>query len=175
MNERTITQAVRRSEGDSRVFSIAFFAAFAIALSIIEHMVPRPLPWMRIGLANAITLYAFTVFRPREVLVVILARVVATSLLIGTFLSVTFILSLSGALSSFLLMYLTYRYLKSVFSLVGISVIGALTSNSVQLLLINYAFIQSSISYYFLPFVLLFALAGGVVSGLFGKFLSENI
>ena len=33
---------------------MAFLGAMAISFSIIESMVPKPLPWMRIGLANAI-------------------------------------------------------------------------------------------------------------------------
>ena len=63
---------------------MAFLAAMAISFSIIESMIPKPLPWMRIGLANAITLYSFTVLKPREVLPVVLSRVVATSIMLGT-------------------------------------------------------------------------------------------
>ena len=63
-----ISTTIRKSEGDKRIFFMAFLGAMAISFSIIESMVPKPLPWMRIGLANAITLYSFTVLRPREVL-----------------------------------------------------------------------------------------------------------
>jgi heptaprenyl diphosphate synthase len=89
---RVISDTIRHSEGEKRVFFMAFLSAMAISLSIVEYIVPKPLPWMRIGLANAITLYSFTVFKPKEVLLVVLARVVATSLLFGSFLSVTFLL-----------------------------------------------------------------------------------
>ncbi len=170
-----ITDTIRSSEGDRRIYYIAFLATMAITLSIVEHLIPKPLPWLRLGLANAITLYSFAVLKPREVLLVVFSRVIATSLLIGTFLSVTFLLSISGALSSFFIMYLMYTLFSRVFSLVGISVVGALTSNTVQLLLINFIFINSRLSYYFLPFILLFALIGGLISGFFGRFLTENI
>ncbi|HEB33127.1 MAG TPA: Gx transporter family protein [Spirochaetes bacterium] len=154
---------------------MAFLGAMAISFSIIESMVPRPLPWMRIGLANAITLYSFTVLRPREVLPVVLSRVVAASIMLGTLFSVSFFLSLSGALSSFVIMYLMYTYMRRVFTLVGVSVAGAVTSNVAQLTLLNLLFINNRISYFFLPFILLFALIGGVLSGLFARFLTENI
>ena len=154
---------------------MAFLGAMAISFSIIESMIPKPLPWMRIGLANAITLYAFTVLKPYEVLPVVLSRVVATSILLGTLLSVSFFLSLSGALSSFIIMYLLYKYMHRFFSIVGVSVAGAVTSNAAQLTVLNILFINSRISYFFLPFILIFALAGGILSGLFARFLTENI
>ena len=170
-----ISNTIRSSEGQKRAFFIAFLGAMAISLSIVEHMVPKPFPWMRIGLANAITLYAFTLLKPREVMLVVLSRVIATSILIGSFLSITFILSFSGALTSFMMMYLFYTYLRKFFSIVGISVIGALTSNTVQLIMVNILFINTRLSYYFLPFILLFALLGGILSGWFSRFLVENI
>ena len=172
---KLISHTIRSSEGERRVYFIAFLAAMSISLAIVEHMVPRPLPWMRIGLANAITLYAFSVIKSREVLLLVLARVVATSLLIGSFLSVGFLLSIAGALSSFLVMLFFFKILGRFFSVVGISIAGALTSNAVQLVLINALFINSRISYYLLPFILLLALVGGTLSGLFGRFLIERI
>ncbi len=170
-----ISTTIRNSQGNKRIFFIAFLGAMAISFSIIESMVPKPLPWMRIGLANAITLFSFTVLRPREVLPVVLSRVVASSILLGTLFSVSFFLSLSGALSSFIIMYLLYTYMRRVFSLVGISVAGAVTSNAAQLTMLNLLFINNRISYFFLPFILLFARIGGVLSGLFARFLTENI
>jgi heptaprenyl diphosphate synthase len=172
---QVISQTIRSSEGERRVYFIAFLAALSISLAIVEHMVPRPLPWMRFGLANAITLYAFGVLRPKEVFLLVIARVVASSLLIGSFLSVTFLLSLSGALSSFFVMLSLFLLFRRFFSLIGISVAGALTSNAVQLLVVNTLFINSRISYYLLPLILLFALGGGILSGLFGRFLTEHI
>ena len=172
---RLISDTIQSSEGERRVYFIAFLAAMSISFAIVENMLPRPLPWMRIGLANAITLYAFSVLKPREVLLLVLARVVATSLLIGSFLSVGFLLSITGAFSSFLVMLLLFRFLRRFFSLVGISITGALTSNAVQLVVVNVLFINSRISYYLLPFILLFALVGGTLSGLFGRFLTEHI
>jgi heptaprenyl diphosphate synthase len=130
---------------------------------------------MRLGLANAITLYAFSVMKPKEVLLIIVGRVVAASLLLGTFLSMGFVLSLTGALSSFLVMLCMYHLCRRWVSLVGISVLGAVTSNAAQLAVVNAIFVGSRLSYYLLPFLFLFALIGGTVSGLFGRFLTKNL
>jgi heptaprenyl diphosphate synthase len=72
-------------------------------------------------------------------------------------------------------MYLVYAFLRRWFSLIGVSIFGALTSNMVQLMLVNAIFIRSALSYYFIPILLGFALVGGIISGLFGRFLVENI
>jgi len=171
----SISETIRKSEGKKRLFFSAFLATMAIFLSIAEAVVPKPLPWMRIGLANAITLYAFGIMRPREVLLIVIARVTATSLLLGTFLSMSFLLSVTSALSSFIVMYFFYTFCRRWFSLVGISILGAVTSNASQLLVVNTLFVNSRLSYYFLPFLFLFALLGGTASGLFGRFLTRNI
>lgn len=173
--EFSITKTIGESEGRRRIYFLAFLSTIAIFLSIIEHIIPKPLPWMRFGLANAITLYAFTFMKPREVFLIVLTRVLATSFLLGSFLSITFILSLTGALTSFVVMYFFYSIIPRVFSIVGISILGALTSSVSQLIVVNYLFVNNRLSYYILPFILLFALIGGLISGLFGRFLIDNI
>jgi heptaprenyl diphosphate synthase len=170
-----ISRTIRRSEGRRRLYYGAFLATLAIFLAIAESVIPKPLPWMRLGLSNAITLYAFTVLRPREVLLVVLSRVVAASFLLGSFLSIGFVLSLTGAVSSFCVMFLLYRSLRRWVSPVGVSVMGAVTSNGAQLAVVNALFVGSRLSFYLLPFLFLFALVGGTASGLFGRFLMDNI
>jgi heptaprenyl diphosphate synthase len=170
-----ITETIRASAGDKRVFFIGYLATMAIFLSIIEAVIPKPLPWMRIGFANAITLYAFGVLRPREVLTLVMARVLATSLLLGTFLSIGFLLSLVSTLSSFAVMLLLYTTARRIFSLIGISILGAAASNAAQLAVVNALFVNSRLSYTFLPFLFLFALLGGGVSGYLGQFMRDNL
>jgi len=173
--EASITETIRESSGGRRTFFIAFLSTMAIFFAVAETAVPKPLPWMRLGLANAITLYALSTIRVKEALIIVVARVIAASLLVGTFLSIGFILSLTGALASFAVMCFFYSICKRWISLVGISVLGAVTSNASQLFVVNTLFVNSRLSYYFLPFLFLFALAGGTISGLFGRFLVKNI
>jgi len=170
-----ITKSIQNSNQKDRVFYLAYLSSMAIILSILEYLIPKPLPWMKIGLSNAITLYAFGVVKPKEVFYIVLARVLSVSLLIGTFLSTTFILSLTGAIASYFIMLLLFRHSKKIFSLVGISVIGALTSSFSQLFVVNYLFINSQLSYYLLPVLGGFALVGGIITGYFAEFLARNI
>ena len=79
---------------------IALLAALAITIHILESAFPRPLPGIKPGLANVITLVTFLLFDWKSALQVSLLRVVIGSLVLGTFLSPTFLLSLSGACMS---------------------------------------------------------------------------
>jgi heptaprenyl diphosphate synthase len=171
----SITDMIKESQGELRIYYSAILATIAIFLSIAETVIPKPLPWMRLGLANAVTLYAFSIMKPREVFLIVIARVFATSLLLGSLLSVSFGLSLTGSITSFGVMLLGFMLLRKWISLVGISILGAVTSNAAQLLLVNALFVGSRLSFALLPFLFLFALIGGTVSGLFGRFLTENI
>jgi len=170
-----VSKTIILSKGKDRVFYLAYLSSMAMILSILEYLIPKPLPWMRIGLANAITLYAFGVVKPKEVFYIVVARVLSVSLLIGTFLSTTFILSFTGAVTSYFIMFLFYRYLKKLFSLVGISIVGALSSTFSQLIVVNLLYINSKLSYYLLPILASFALVGGIITGYFADFLSRNI
>jgi len=170
-----ISGKIRSSEGNRRIFYGAFLAALAIFLAIAESVIPKPLPWMRIGLANAITLYAFTVLKPREVMLLVLSRIIASSLMLGTFLSFTFLLSLTGGIVSFFVMYLFYVLRGRWLGIVGISILGAVSSNAAQLAVVNGLFVNSRLSYALFPFLFFFALAGGTISGLAACFLIENI
>lgn len=79
---------------------IAGFAALAVVIHILEASVPSPLPGIKPGLANVITLVVL--FRHGWVMALWVAglRVLVGSLLLGSFMTPTFILSAAGALAS---------------------------------------------------------------------------
>ena len=79
---------------------IARMAALALGLSVLEAAIPSPLPGVKPGLANIVTLIVLARYGWRAAAWVSLLRVVAGSLLMGNFLAPGFFLSLSGALCS---------------------------------------------------------------------------
>ena len=83
-------------------YVVAWLAALAIAIHIIESALPSPLPGVKPGLANVVTVAALILYGWRVAVWVSVLRVIAGSMLIGTFLSPTFVLSLSGALAALL-------------------------------------------------------------------------
>ena len=91
------TVEIRTTADDHR---IAKLAALAIGLHIAEAIIPSPLPGVKPGIANIVTLYVLYRFDFATAAWVSLLRVFASSLLLGNFLSPTFVLSLAGAVSS---------------------------------------------------------------------------
>ncbi len=79
---------------------IARMAAVALGLTVLESAIPSPLPGVKPGLANIVTLIVLARYGWRAAAWVTLLRVVAGSLLFGNFLAPGFFLSLSGALLS---------------------------------------------------------------------------
>lgn len=87
---------------------IAGFTALAVMIHVLEASVPSPLPGVKPGLANVITLVVL--FRHGWVAALWVAglRVLVSSLLLGSFMTPTFMLSGSGAIASMLAMGVAY-------------------------------------------------------------------
>lgn len=152
------------------------YIGLCIGLGTVLHIVesvlppPIPLPGVKIGLANVVTLVALFLCNGKEALCVSFFRIVLGNLLSGTFLGVAFFLSSGGGLSSFAAMYLAKR--KGLPPL-WVSILGALFHNLGQWLVAS-LYIQSSTLLFYLPVLLLFALPAGVGVGYLGMLLLKR-
>ncbi len=144
---------------------IAWFTALAITIHIIESALPSPLPGIKPGLANVITIAVLILFGWRMAVWVNLLRVLTASLLIGTFLSPTFILSLSGALASTAILIILSQLPGKGCSPIGYSVAAAITHIVTQFLVAYWLFVQHDGLFYLLPLLMTAALVFGIVSG----------
>ena len=88
--ERAKVKQVIKSRRDDVI--IAALAALAITIHVAESALPSPLPGVKPGLANVITLVVFCIYGWRAAAWVSLLRILVGSILIGTFLSPTFFL-----------------------------------------------------------------------------------
>ncbi len=160
-------------------YRIAVLSAFALALYGIESLIPTPIPWLRLGLANIVTLVALVLYGFRTAMTVTLIRVILGSLFTGTFLGPSFVLSFGGGVTSTAAMGLTYLALKDVFGPVGLSLIGAFFHNIAQLTLAYFFFIQRIEAMCIIgPIIVLIGtltgVANGAVSGILIKKLLKN-
>ncbi len=146
---------------------LGLMVGMAMGLHIFESMfpIPAPFPGAKLGLANIVTLFVVVNFGPKEAVVVTVLRTVLGSLMTGTFFNIPFFLSFSGGVTSSLMMGVTYKVLRDSFSLVGISILGALTHNVVQVAVAAYLVSTAGIFVY-LPYLLLFALPTGFFVGI---------
>ena len=146
--------------------TLALLTALSLFLSAIEYLVPKPIPFMRIGLANLSLLIALEVLNKKDFLLLTGLKILLQGLLYGTLFSPLIILSLGGSLSGALTMLLLHRTLKKHISMIGISLAGALVNNSIQVLLAGVMVFGKQAFYLFPPFLIV----GTISSLLLGLF-----
>ncbi len=146
---------------------VAQLAAAAIALALAEAAIPSPLPGVKPGLANIVTLFVLYRYGFRLALWVTALRVVAGSLLLGTFLSPSFILSLSGAAASLAVLLAAQRLPAKWFGPVTLSLASAFAHLAGQLTVVHWWLIPQTGIVYLVPIfgasALLFGTLNGVV------------
>jgi heptaprenyl diphosphate synthase len=107
--------------------------ALSLALSVVESMlgalVPVPIPGVKLGLANIISMFLLSYFSLPAALVIALLRTLLASLFGGGI--TMFLYSAPGALLSTLVMYAALRWVRPL-SIVGVSMLGAVTHNVAQ-------------------------------------------
>lgn len=149
-----------------RLVIISMLTTMAIVLSILESFIPVFIPGVKLGLANVIILVMLYEFKSYETLLVNIIRILLVGLLRGTLLTPTFLMSLSGGMLSFLIMFLFSRI--KVFSIIGVSVLGSVF-HCVGQILIAIILLSTDAVIYYLPFIAILSLATGVLSGLITK------
>ena len=114
---------------------LAYLCALTLLFSYAELILPRILPFFRLGLANTVILIALDLNFTSYLLLSIL-KATAASLTGGTLFSPFFMISILQSLASALVMRLLYKVIsKKLISLYGISVAGSAVSAFIQIFL----------------------------------------
>ncbi|PPC87812.1 MAG: heptaprenyl diphosphate synthase [Methylotenera sp.] len=145
---------------------IAKLTALAIGLHMIEAIIPSPLPGVKPGIANIVTLYVLYQYGFKTAAWVSLLRVFASSLLLGQFLSPTFMLSISGALLSLSALFIAKHLPSQYFSVISLSIIAAFAHIAGQLIVVRFWLIPHTGIVYLIPIFCLAALIFGLINGL---------
>jgi heptaprenyl diphosphate synthase len=144
---------------------LALLAAIASILFAVEETVALPIPIFRLGLANTVTLLVIYWFGTKEALAVTVIRVAVGSLLIGRLFQPSFLFSLAGGAGSAVVMGAAVQWSGRIFSAVGVSIIGALVKNFIQLAVAGWFVIGSLRLFSLLPLFLWISIASGAVTG----------
>lgn len=157
-----------------KLIFLSLLVSLGLALSIIESMIPIPimLPGMKLGLANIVCLITLVLFGCKEAFVVAILRSLVFALATGGFSGLAY--SLSGAILSTLAMSIIFRYYSRYFSLIGVSIFGAIFHNVGQLLAASLIMENLKIFSYF-PFMTLLSLFTGYFVGLGSTLASKNM
>lgn len=152
---------------------LALYTTIALAIYAAESLIPPlvPIPGIKLGLANIITLFVLSNHSAKDAFCVLLARILIAGFLFGQALSILY--SLAGGILCLLVMTLVQLFLQKHF-LPLTSFFGALAHNAGQLLVA--VFIVKSISpLTYLPFFILSAIVTGLFTGLCAFFTQKSI
>lgn len=162
---------------------ISFLSALCLFLSAIENAIPKPLPFLRLGLANLPVILALFLLPRRKILQIVLFKVIAQALISGTLFSYIFLFSAGGSFSSALAMMGIQSLFrkkssdkKNIFiSAIGISLFGSLASTFVQLFLARILLFGENTKY-IAPVLLCSGMVTGFALGLFAElFMQKSI
>ena len=152
---------------------LGVLTAAAIVIAILESFIPSiGIPGVKMGLANIVILIILYELGIWEAGVVNLLRVLVVSLVRGTFLSMGFLMSLTGATLSFGIMVLFYLLIKK-FSIIGVSVIGSVFHVTGQII-IAMIFLGSAYIFLYLPIIAISTIITGVFVGITAKLIIKT-
>ena len=153
-----------------KIALLGVLTAATIVIAIAESFIPSVgIPGVKLGLANImilITLYELGIL---EATGINIARVFVVSLVRGTFLSMGFFMSLTGAVFSLAIMILFYLVVRK-FSIIGVSVIGSLFHVFGQILVAIF-YLGSGYVIYYLPVIAISAIITGALVGITAKLI----
>lgn len=142
----------------------AVLTALALGLSYMERFIPLqlivPLPGVKLGLANIVTLVALYMLRPRHAMMILIPRCILGALFGGGITGLMF--SLLGGLLAVGVMTLTGRI--PLFSIYGVSILGAAAHNIGQIIAAM-ALMKSIYIAAYLPYLLLVGIFTGFLTG----------
>lgn len=145
---------------------LALYAALAISIHLVETGLPSPLPGIKPGLANVVTLLVLLRHGLAAAAWVSALRVIGGSLLLGTFLGPTFVLSAAGAAGALVALALADRTGRERLGPVGYAVLAALAHVAAQLLVARWLYIPHPGLWQLAPVLLGFATATGIATGI---------
>ena len=161
-------------ESLKKIIFLALLVSIGLALSIIEAMMPIPFvaPGAKLGLSNMVILIALVIFGFKEALTIGILKSFIFTLITGSVSSLFY--SLSGSIFSCLIMYLIFSKFSKVFSLIGVSIFGAVAHNFAQVLVASLMMKNFRIFSY-LPILLLTSLFTGYFIGLSSIFITKSL
>lgn len=147
--------------------TLAILGAFCLFLSTVEYLIPKPIPFMRIGIANLPLMLALDILPLKSFLLLLGIKVIGQGIISGTLFSYILLFSLTGTCVSALSMFALRRFWgPKRIGMAGISVLGALLSNGAQLALARFFIFGQSVRYIVPPFLAM-GLVTALVLGLF--------
>ena len=148
---------------------LGLMVGYSLILYILETYIPNPFivffPGAKLGLTNIITLVSLLIFGFKETFIIVTVRVILSSIFAGPMSYLLF--SIGGAYLSLIVMFLVNKI--KGFSVIGVSISGAIAHNIGQLLVAS-ILVENFLMITYLPFMLATSLVTGLFVGIVSQF-----
>ena len=161
-----MTQSVIKLTVTAEDRRVAWLASAAVGLSLVDAAIPSPLPGVKPGLANIVTLVVLARYGWGTAVWVSALRVLAGSLLLGYFLAPGFFLSLTGTTLSLATLGLARHLPARWFGPVSLSILAAFAHIGAQLVVARLWLVPHDGVFYLTPVFALAAVVFGLLNGL---------
>lgn len=157
-----------------KLIFLSLLVSAGLVLSIVENMIPIPIPvpGVKLGLANMVFLITLVILGYKEALLVVIIRSIILSIVIGNISGLMY--SVPSSIMSTTIMAIIYNRFNKKFSLMGVSIFGALAYNMTQIGVAS-LIMQNIRIFSYLPIMNLMSLFTGYFIGLGSKFTIDNI
>lgn len=142
--------------------------ALALVIYLLELLIPNlaPIPGMKLGLSNVVTVVAMFLLGPLDALAILVARIVLSAVFAGSMMS--FFFSISGGMLCYLAMLSLRKLLRE--KQIFFAGIAAAVSHNVGQMAVALIVFQSVSVLVYLPFLMIAAVLTGCLTGLLAQF-----
>lgn len=159
-----------------RIALCGVLTALALALSLAERMIPIqlliPIPGVKLGLANVVTMFALLFLKPRDAYAILLCRVCLAAIFAGSVTS--FLFSLLGGMLALTTTWILLRWKDRTFTMFGISAAAAAMHDIGQIMAAILVMGTTDVVAY-LPLLLVSAIPMGLLTGAMIQVLSAHL
>ncbi len=155
-----------------RIALCALLTAIALTIFVLEAQIPPlvPLPGVKLGLSNIVTLFALCALGPKESGAILLVRIVLGNLVTGQVSAILY--SLAGGVVSLLAMLFALRFIKPSQIWVA-GVLGGIFHNIGQCT-VAVLLTQTPGLFVYLPILLLCGIFTGALTGLCAQIINNR-
>lgn len=144
-----------------KLTTLSMFTGVALTIFVVESYLPplAPIPGVKMGLANVVTLLVLILYNRRDSFLVLLVRILLSAIFTGQ--GISFLYSLAGGIFCFLAMSFFYTIFRGKY-IPLISMVGAVFHNLGQIA-VAVVLLQTAGVLFYLPILML----SGILSGFF--------
>ena len=158
-----------------QLIRLGLIGSIALILFVLEALVPRVLPWMKLGLGNLAILLALLLYGFTAALAVSIVKLLVGGLISGSLGGPAFIIGGGAGMASLLFMTGVRGIMPGVFSPIGLSILGALIHQLTQLVLASYLYVGQGGLFALVHLFLIWGLISGAVIGLLAHWTLEKV